>query len=191
MNQETNDFLKDNLEDAHNIFLSIISEMKENNISFSYNVIEEMEKNSYQDINEKLNKMNFYVLESNNLREDNAELFNREYSLYTKYISLYVVSIALIRLYHEIFDTTKLNDLTKYIVGMFLGGTYMALLNRDLNDNKSDTKDKRDLINKLKTMKEDYKKIHDQVVFEIDSIFAINSGLWTKLDEEKTKKINN
>ena len=75
--------------------------------------------------------------------------------------------------------------MVKYAVGMFLGGTYMALLNKDINDNRSDTKEKRDIINKLKTMKEEYKKLHNQVVREIDNIFAINSVLWTKLDESK------
>ncbi len=188
MNEETNDFLKENLEEAHSTFHAIISEMKENQIDYPYSVLESMEMNSYHEISDIISKMRYYVLEAKGLREDNSELFDSEYSLYIKYISLYIVSLLFIRLYHEIFDTSKISDMLKYIIGMFLGGTYIGLLNKDINDNRSDTKDKRDLINKLKTMKEEYKDIHDKAVREIDAIFAINGGLWTMLDEEKTKK---
>lgn len=188
MNEETNDFLKENLEEAHSTFQAIISEMKENQIDYPYSVLESMEMNSYHEISDIISKMRYYVLEAKGLREDNSELFDSEYSLYIKYISLYIVSLLFIRLYHEIFDTSKISDMLKYIIGMFLGSTYIGLLNKDINDNRSDTKDKRDLINKLKTMKEEYKDIHDKAVREIDAIFAINGGLWTMLDEEKTKK---
>lgn len=188
MNEETNDFLKENLEEAHSTFHAIISEMKENQIDYPYSVLESMEMNSYHEISDIISKMRYYVLEAKGLREDNSELFDSEYSLYIKYISLYIVSLLFIRLYHEIFDTSKISDMLKYIIGMFLGSTYIGLLNKDINDNRSDTKDKRDLINKLKTMKEEYKDIHDKAVREIDAIFAINGGLWTMLDEEKTKK---
>ena len=187
MNEETNDFLKENLEEAHTTFQAIISEMKENQIDYPYSVLESMEMNSYHEISDIISKMRYYVLEAKGLREDNSELFDSEYSLYIKYISLYIVSLLFIRLYHEIFDTSKISDMLKYIIGMFLGSTYIGLLNKDINDNRSDTKDKRDLINKLKTMKEEYKDIHDKAVREIDAIFAINGGLWTMLDEEKTK----
>ena len=188
MNEETNDFLKENLEEAHTIFHSIIREMKENNIVFSYGTLEAMESNSYQEVNEKLNTMGYYVLKSKDILEKNSEMYNTEYSLYIKYFALYVVSLLFIKLYHKIFNTSELNDMVKYIVGLFLGSTYIGLLNKDIQDNRSDTKEKRDAINDLKTMKEDYKKIHDEIVHEIDSIFAINSGLWDMLDQGKVKK---
>lgn len=188
MNQETNDFLLYNLEEAHNTFISIIREMKDNNIEFNYKELEMMERNSYQYVMDTINKMNYYVSYNDSVKDQQMELLEEKYRLIFKYTSLYVVTLVLIRLYHEIFDTSKLNDMVKYGVGLFLGSCYMGLLNRDINENYSDTKEKRDLINKLKTMKEEYKQDHDKIVFEIDSIFALNSYLWTELDKVKYRK---
>jgi len=188
MNEETNEFLKENLIEAHFYFKYLINEMKNNNIPFEYEIIESMEQNSFNEINNRINKMAYFVLVSENLKEDNKELFHRQYSLYLKYISLYIVSMVLIRLYYEIFDMSKLNEMLKYMVGMFLGSTYIGLLNKDLYDNQNDTKEKRDTINRLKTMREEYKKNHDEVVHEIDNIFSINSSLWNILDDKKIIK---
>jgi len=188
MNEETNEFLKENLIEAHFYFKYLINEMKNNNIPFEYEIIESMEQNSFNEINNRINKMAYFVLVSENLKEDNKELFHRQYSLYLKYISLYIVSMVLIRLYYEIFDMSKLNEMLKYMVGMFLGSTYIGLLNKDLYDNQNDTKEKRDTINRLKTMREEYKKNHDEVVHEIDNIFSINSSLWNILDDKKIMK---
>ena len=188
MNEETNEFLKENLIEAHFYFKYLINEMKNNNIPFEYEIIESMEQNSFNEINNRINKMAYFVLVSENLKEDNKELFHRQYSLYLKYISLYIVSMVFIRLYYEIFDMSKLNEMLKYMVGMFLGSTYIGLLNKDLYDNQNDTKEKRDTINRLKTMREEYKKNHDEVVHEIDNIFSINSSLWNILDDKKIMK---
>ena len=187
MNQETNDFLNENLEEAHNTFNSIIKEMKQNNISINYQELEEREIKCYYEIKEIMNEMNCFVHNTNIIKENNKELFNYKYNLYLKYLSLYIVSLVFISLYHKIFDTSKLHDIVKYFVGMFLGSTYMGLLKKDISDNLSDTKEKRDLINQLKTMKEEYKKDHDTVVCEINGMFGINDILWDRLDKVKEK----
>ena len=70
---------------------------------------------------------------------------------------------------------------------MFLGSTYVGLLSKDIYDNRNDTKDKRELLNRLKTMREEYKENHNRVVCEIDGIFALNDILWAKLDLERNK----
>ena len=114
-------------------------------------------------------------------------MLEEETSIYIKYISLYIATILFLRLYHEIFDTSELNDMIKYMVGLFLGSTYIGLLNKDIHDSRSDTKEKRDAINELKTMKEEYQKMHDEAVREIDYIFAVNSNLWDELDKEMVK----
>ena len=187
MNEEVNDFLKINLEEAHSIFKGIISEMKDNNVDVDYYELETEEMNCYQNVTSIMNKMDYYIKLTNDLDEDKTEIVNAEYKLYLKYISLYIVSFVFIRVFYEIFDTSKLNEMVKYMVGMFLGSTYIALLNKDIHDNRNDTKEKRDLINKLKTLKEEYQKNHDQAVCEIDGIFALNDTLWDVLYREKIK----
>ena len=187
MNEEVNNFLKANLEEAHDTFKAIISEMKDENISIDYSEVEKNEQDYYLEVAEIMNKLNYYVLEAKALKEDQDAILEEEYKLYLKYFALYVVSLAFIRIFYEIVDTSKLNEMVKYAVGMFLGSTYMGLLNKDLRDNRSDTKDKRDLINRLKTMKEEYKATHDEVVLKIDCMFDLNTRLWGVLDRERTK----
>lgn len=185
MNQETNDFLVYNLNDAHNIFNNIIEEMKQANIPFEYEFIKQKEMNSFQIVRDILLKMNGEIYEYNNLIDDNKEFFEEKYNIYLKYISLYIVSIIFVKVYHEIFSTEKFNEFWHYLVGLFLGSTYVGLLNKDINDYQSNTKEKRDLINRIKTLKEEYKDNHDKAVNEIDYIFALNDNLWEELDKGK------
>ena len=131
--------------------------------------------------------MIYYVSEAKSLKEENKEMYEVEHGMYIKCISLYIVTLLFLRLYNEIFDTSELNDMIKYMVGLFLGSTYIGLLNKDIHDNRNGTKERRDLINRLKTMKEDYKKMHDEAVNEIDYIFAVNTNLWKELDKERVK----
>lgn len=188
MNKETNDFLWENLNEAHESFLHIIKELKENNIDVDFKELEIKELNCYEDIKKVLNQMGYYVSEANSLIEENGDIRDYEIKLYIKYASLFVVSFAFLKLFHIIFNTRDMDDMAKYAVGMFLGGTYVGLLNKDIHDNRSDTKEKRELINKLKTMKEDYKKVHDSAVYKINGIFSLNSALWDKLEKEKVKR---
>ena len=185
MNIETNEFLKFNLEEAHMIFKSIIGEMKENGVSIDYRELELKEMKCYQEVSNLMDKMYYCVLRTAELRENQKQTLDEEYRIYLKYMSLYVVSVVLIRLLSEIYDTSKISEIVKYLIGMFLGSTYMVLMNKDINENRTNTKDKRDLINELKTLKEEYKKDHDIVVREIDGIFMLNDTLWNRLDHEK------
>ncbi len=188
MNKETNDFLLENLDEAHESFIHILKEMKENNIDVDYHELETKERENYQSIVNEINQMGYYVSEATTLREENSDLFDYEYTLYIKYAILFGVSLAFIKLFHVIFDTSRLDDIVKYGVGMLFGGTYIGLLNKDIHDNRSCTKEKRDLINKLKTFKENYKISHDKAVCNIDGIFSLNGFLWDKIEEEKVKK---
>ena len=185
MNQETNDFLVQNLIEAHVTFNSIIKEMQDDKISFNYKFVEEREKESYQIVYDIINKMNFNVYEYNDLKEKNNDLFDSEYKIYLKDFSLYLVSLVFIRVFYEVFDTSKLSEMLKYVIGMFLGSTYITLMNKDIDDNRNGSKDRRDLINKLKTLKEEYKVNHDKAVNEIDYMFALNTNLWNELDSNK------
>ena len=115
-----------------------------------------------------------------------AELFNNKKIIYTKYIILCFASIVFVKLYHKIFNPGKFDEFVHYLVGLFLGGTFVGLLNKDLNDNMSDTKEKRDLVNRLKTLKEEYKELHDNAVIIIDIIFSMNDKLWDEIDKSKS-----
>ena len=184
MNQEVNDFLMENLKEAHETFNNIIREIEENNIVYETTLKDE-EKKEYQQIYDLITKMNNHLNDYNYLFQTNSDIIDEEYIIYIKYISLYITTIILIKLLHEIFDTKELNDIIKYFSGLFLGSTYIGLLNKDINELKDDTKEKRDLFNKLKTLKEEYKENHDQAVCKIDYIYALNTKLWKNLDNGK------
>lgn len=178
MNQETNDFLMENFSDAHNLFLNIIGQMQECNVQYDYDSIKQKEMESYKNISSALINMGCELQEYKTLMEDNREFFNEKYNIFVKYITLYIISIIFIRAYHEIFSLEKFNAFWNYLVGLFLGTTYVGLLDKDLNEYQSDTKEKRDLINRLKTLKEEYKENHDKAVNEINYIFSLNDKLW-------------
>lgn len=191
MSQETNDYLMENFIDAHNIFLNIIGQMQECNVQYDYDNIKQKEMESYKNINSALVNMGRELQEYKTLMEDNVDFFNEKYNIYLKYISLYIISIIFIRVYHEIFSLDKFNEFWNYLVGLFLGTTYVGLLNKDLNDYQSDTKEKRDLINRLKTLKEEYKENHDKAVNEINYIFSLNDKLWPEAIKGKMLVILN
>ena len=185
MNQETNDFLRENLVDAHTIFENIIGQMQEANIPYDYEFLIQKEKNSYDIVTTLLHKMNNSVYEYHDLEEKNVDLINANHDIYFKYFMLYAISIIFIKIYHEIFNTGKFNEFWHYLLGLFFGSTFVGLINRDLNEQKYGTKEKRDLINRFRDLKEEYKKNHDDAVNEIDYIFALNDNLWSELDNGK------
>ena len=81
--------------------------------------------------------------------------------------------------------TTFTSRKPSYLLGLFFGSTFVGLINRDLNEQKYGSKEKRDLINRFRDLKEEYKKNHDDAVNEIDYIFALNDNLWSELDNGK------
>lgn len=187
MNKETNEHLEECLEEAHSTFKNIIEEMKEKNIDYDYYEEAIEEEAIFRDVSNKMEKLRNYVAEVECLHDNHIEMISDETILCVKYLSLYAVSLLFIKVFHTIFDTRDLNEMVKYGVGMFLGSTYMGLLGKDIYDNRNGTKERRDLINKLKTIREEYKTIHDDVVFNIDKIFKKNDNLWTVLDRENEK----
>lgn len=187
MNEEVNNHLKWNLEEAYSDFQGIIAEMKDNNVDIDYDEVEKDEKDYYQEVAVIMTKLDYYLNEVLELQDTIYNLRADEFKLYPKYLCLYIVSFIFIKLFHEIFDTRDLDDMVKYMVGMFLGSCYVGLLAWEVHDNRTDTKEKRDLINKYKTLKEEYKKTHDELVLKIDSMYDLNTRLWYKNDQEKVK----
>ncbi len=185
MNQETNDFLRENLTDAHTIFNSILKEMQEVGIPYEYEAIKQSEQIDYNTINELLIKMNKAIYEYDNLMSDNEEFFDGRIEYYVKYISLYILSLLLVNGFNKLFNTEDLDKLWYFVIGLFFGSTFIGLLNKDLHEYQSDNLEKRNLINRLKTLKEEYKENHDKAVIMIDYIFALNDRLWNELDNGK------
>ena len=187
MNEEVNKFLKWNLEEAYSDFNGVIDEMRENNIPINYEEVIADEKDYYLEVVRIMTKLDYYLSEADDLKEIVDEVRENEFKICFKYAFLYLIYIIFIRLFHEIFDTRDLDDMVKYIAGMFLGSTYVLLMKSEIDDCRSDTKDKRDALNKLKTLKEDYKKTHDELVLKIDSMYKLNTTLWGVYDREKVK----
>lgn len=185
MNQEINNFLSINLNEAHATFNSIIAEMIDNDIQYDYATVKQKEELYYKNVCDIILSLDSMVHEYNCLVLDNAELFDNKKILYIKYILLFITSIIFIKLYHKIFNIDKFNEFLHYLVGLFLGGTFIGLLNKDLSDNMGDTKEKRELVNRLKTLKEEYKELHDNAVIIIDYIFEMNDKLWDEIDKKK------
>lgn len=187
MNVETNEYLKENLDDAHETFKIIIKEMKDNNINYDYQNLELEEIELYNAVSNLMRRMDNYVCDLDSMKSKIDQLHEEELILFIKYAALYAVSFLFLKAFHIIFDTKDLSDIAKYGVGMFLGSTYVGLLSKDLYDCRSDRKETRELLNKIKTMKEEYKDCHDQVVFKINRIFKINSDKWQIIDDLKEK----
>ena len=188
MNKDTNNHLEDCLEEAHYTFRNIIEEMKEKNIDYDYKKEETEEYALFRDVTNKMELLKQYVARSDDIHGDHLEMISDECILYVKYLSLYAASLLFFKVFYTIFDTKDLSEIAKYGVGLFLGSTFMGLLGKDIYDNRNGTKDRRKLIDQLKSLKEDYKSIHDDVVKNIDKIFEKNDDLWEVLDKkEKTK----
>ena len=187
MNEETNERLWTSFREAHETHLHILKEMQENGIVEDYNKLEEEENNLYQTVINELRQMDIYLSTSVNLREKSKEIYEYERNLYIKYGVLYIVTFVAIKLFNKYINIKDLNDLAKYGIGIFLGSTYVALLTNDINQNRNESKERRNIINKLKTLREEYKEIHDRAVEEINSIFIKNEKFWDKVERQKVK----
>ena len=183
MNQEINQFIEQNLLDAHNIFHHIIREMKHANIKYPYDELIQKEQESYEIVRNDLRQMQSKTDELNSYKEFCNELSNDKFKLYLKYFSLYLVSLVFMKIFYEIYNTEDFSKFYNYVVGLLLGSVYAGLLNKDINDLNANDKDTRDLLNRIKTLKEEYKECHDNAVIEINYIFAVNGNLWEELDK--------
>lgn len=187
MNEETNERLWTSFHEAHETHLHILKEMKENGINEDYDKLEKEENNLYQIIIKELSKMDNYLSVSVDLREKSKEIYEYERNLYIKYSVLYIITIVAIKLFDKYINTEELADVAKYLIGLFLGSVYVGLLSTDINQNRNNSKERRNIINKLKTLREEYKEIHDKAVDEINSIYIKNEMFWDKVERQKVK----
>lgn len=187
MNDVTNEYLQECLDEAHASFIDIISEMKSNHMVYDYDADIEEEALRFREATNKLEKLRYLVGDVNRLSDDHIELISDDVIIFVKYMALYAVTFLFLRGLSSIFDTSKMDDMIKYGAGLFLGSTYVGLLSKDIYDNRHGTKERRELINRLKTLKEEYQTCHDDLVIVIDQMFDKNTSLIHDIEDGKIK----
>jgi len=187
MDQEKNDMLRDDLIEAKASFDNIIMEMQERNIKFPYEDVIKMTETSYANSYNAITRMNEYTKDYEYLIECNEAFFSNEAKIIISGILMYVITFFALRLFGKILSGKQINEIIYMLLGVLLGSINMGFIYGNLNDLRSGSKDSRELINRLKTLKEDYKKDYHTAYNEIESINALNRNLWKEIDEYKEK----
>lgn len=188
MEQEKNDLLLNDLFEAHGGFDNLINEMKDAGIEFPYDDTITMEEASYSNAFNAISRMNDYVSEYTFLTEENTEFFDHEASIIIKGILLYGVTIIALKLFSKTLSAQKINEIWYLLVGALLGSVNTGIIFNNINNYRYGTKESRDLLNRLATLKENYKKDYDLAFNEVDSMFSLNRNLWKELDNYKAKQ---
>ena len=188
MEQEKNDLLLNDLFEAHGGFDNLINEMKDAGIEFPYDDTITMEEASYSNAFNAISRMNDYVSEYTFLTEENTEFFDHEASIIIKGILLYGVTIIALKLFSKTLSAQKINEIWYLLVGAILGSVNTGIIFNNINNYRYGTKESRDLLNRLATLKENYKKDYDLAFNEVDSMFSLNRNLWKELDNHKAKQ---
>ena len=187
MEQERNDLLLNDLFEAHGGFDNLINEMKDLGISFPYEDTIRIEEASYTNAYNAISRMNEYTTEYNYLYEENGEYFDHEAGIILKGVLLYGVTIIALKLFSKVLSAQKINEMVYLIVGMLLGSINTGMIFNNLNNFRNGTKESRDLLNRLATLRENYKEDYNTAMNEIDCLFSLNRNLWKELDSYKAK----
>ena len=76
MNDVTNEYLQECLDEAHASFIDIIAEMKSNNMVYDYDADIEEEALRFREATNKLEKLRYLVGDVNRLSNDHIELIS-------------------------------------------------------------------------------------------------------------------
>ena len=185
MDEAINIILLEDLNEADNTFNNIISEMKENNVSYNYEEIIYMEKNSYQIADSAINKMFESQQKYNLLYDDNSEFFEEERRITLKYILLYFVSIIMIKVFAKTLSADKINEIWYALLGMTLGTINTRMLYKNVYSYRNDSKEKRELISNLQEMNSIYDDNFEIARREVDYIYSLNRNLQEEIPSEK------
>lgn len=187
MEQEKNDLLQNDLFEVNGSIDILIQEMQNLGIEYPYDELVNNKEISYAKAYNAISRMNNYLQEYNYLKEENTEFFEEEISIYIKHTILYALSIILIKVFSKTLSAKEINEIWYGLVGLLLGSVNMGIINSSINDHRNGTKDSRDLINRLTTLKENYKEDYQLAYKEIQSLFAINRILWKEIDKKSEK----
>ena len=187
MEQEKNDLLQNDLFEVNGSIDILIQEMQNLGIEYPYDELVNNKEISYAKAYNAISRMNNYLQEYNYLKEENTEFFEEEISIYIKHTILYALSIILIKVFSKTLSAKEISEIWYGLVGLLLGSVNMGIINSSINDHRNGTKDSRDLINRLKTLKENYKEDYQLAYKEIQSLFATNRILWKEIDKKSEK----
>jgi len=189
MEQEKNDLLLNDLFEAHGSFENLIQEMKDKKIEFPYEETIKIEDDSYHKAYNAISRMNGYTEEYNYLYEENGEFFEHEAGIVFKGILLYGVTIIALNLFAKTLSSKQINDIVYLLIGALMGSINTGIIYNNLNSYRNGTKESRDLLNRLATLKEDYKEDYRLAMNEIDTLFSLNRNLWRELEERSEKQL--
>lgn len=189
MEQEKNDMLQNDLFEAKASFDYLISEMKEKGINFPYEETITLVEASYSNGFNAISRMNDYTSEYNFLYEENSEFFDHEAGIIIRGIVLYGITIIALKLFSKVLSAKQINEMWYLLIGALLGSVNTGMIFNGINQHRNGSKESRDLMNRLATLKEDYKKDYEIATDEIDFLFSINRNLWKILDGNKEKQI--
>lgn len=187
MEQEKNDLLQNDLFEVNGSIDILIQEMQNLGIEYPYDELVNNKEISYAKAYNAISRMNNYLQEYNYLKEENTEFFEEEISIYIKHTILYALSIILIKVFSKTLSAKEISEIWYGLVGLLLGSVNMGIINSSINDHRNGTKDSRDLINRLTTLKENYKEDYQLAYKEIQSLFATNRILWKEIDKKSEK----
>ena len=173
MSQELNNLLADELNEAHYMFDNIIAEMKENGIEYDYDEVIRDKENSYIISYNSINKLNGILDQYNFIRSENEDFLNNEKKLIMKYISLYIASIVMIRVFCKTLSADKLNEIWYTMIDIVLGSASIAMASKARSNYRCDRNEKRDLYNSIYSLKESYNANYDLAANNINHIFYL------------------
>ena len=185
-----NNYLMDELLEAHVDFGNIIDAMKDNNIIYPYAKVISIEESSYTISFNAISRMIKAYEEYNVLKKSNYDFFDEEAKICIKYIMLYLISIIMIKVFSKTLSSEKINEMWFALVGLVLGSTNASLIYKNLNNYRYGNKENRKLMDDMKTLKEDYDRNFDIARREISYLCSLNRNLEKELTSSKvyTKK---
>ena len=187
MEQEKNDLLLDDLFESKASFDNLIMEMQDLGINYPYDDTILLAEGSYSNAFNAISRMNGYTEENNFLYEENIDFFEHEIGIVIRGIVLYGISIIAFKLFSKVLSSKQINEMVYLLVGALFGSINMGIIFNNVNQHRNGTKESRDLLNRLNTLKEDYKKDKELATNEIDSLSSLNRNLMREIEKFKEK----
>ena len=189
MEQEKNDRMLDDLFEAHGSFNNIIQEMMDKGIDFPYEDTIKLAETSYANAYNAITRMNEYTTEYNYLYEENDEFFDHEAGIILKGVLLYGVTIIALKLFAKTLSAKQINEIWYLLIGAVMGSVNTGIIYNNINNHRNGSKEARDLLNRLNTLKDSYKEDSKIAEEEIDSLFSLNRNLWKELESHQEKQL--
>jgi len=183
MDEFFNNFFLDELEEAHGCFEFLVDVMREQNISYPYDDLIKVEKNSYLIVYSAICQMNNSLDSYYRYIEMNGDFFLEEKKIYMKYFLIYVSSIITYKMVTDSLSTNELNRLWYIIFAVITGIENIHLVNKDIKEYRNNNIS---FIKKLDSIKKEYDDNFKIANREIQYMIALNRNLQKELDKKMT-----